>query len=53
MIKCCKDCKERHPKCHDKCKRYLEEKAAYEAAKEAFRKDEEYYAYRRNLFSGH
>ena len=23
MVKCCKDCKDRHPKCHADCKPYL------------------------------
>lgn len=32
-IKCCKDCKERHPHCHTSCPRYLEEKK-YERQKE-------------------
>ena len=29
MIRCCKDCKERHPICHSECERYMAEKAAY------------------------
>lgn len=28
MIKCCKDCKERHLNCHSECERYLAEKSA-------------------------
>lgn len=27
MIKCCKDCEERHPLCHSECERYNAEKA--------------------------
>jgi hypothetical protein len=27
MIKCCKDCEERHLNCHSECERYLTEKA--------------------------
>lgn len=26
LIKCCKDCSERYPACHDSCKRYIKEK---------------------------
>ncbi len=26
-ITCCKDCSERHPGCHDKCERYIKQKA--------------------------
>lgn len=33
-IKCCKDCKERHPHCHTSCPRYLEEKIEHERQKE-------------------
>lgn len=33
-IKCCKDCKERHPHCHASCPRYLEEKIEHERQKE-------------------
>ena len=35
-IKCCKDCvpPARYPGCHDKCNKYLEEKAEYEKQKE-------------------
>ena len=35
-IKCCKDCvpPTRYPGCHDKCSKYLEEKAEYEKQKE-------------------
>ena len=32
-IRCCKDCKERYPACHDKCERYIKEKEAYEKYK--------------------
>ena len=27
FITCCKDCKDRHPACHDSCERYKNEKA--------------------------
>ena len=35
-IKCCKDCvpPTRYPGCHDKCNKYLKEKAEYEKQKE-------------------
>lgn len=33
-IKCCKDCKERHPHCHATCLRYLEEKMEHERQRE-------------------
>lgn len=33
-IKCCKDCKERHPHCHTSCPRYLEEKIEHERQRE-------------------
>ena len=33
-IKCCKDCKDRHPHCHTSCPRYLEEKIEHERQKE-------------------
>lgn len=31
MIKCCKDCCERQPGCHDRCGKYQSEKAAAQA----------------------
>lgn len=37
-IICCKDCKERHVGCHSSCKKYAEEKQAYERFKEEERK---------------
>ena len=33
-IKCCKDCKDRHPHCHATCPRYLEEKMEHERQRE-------------------
>ena len=35
-IKCCKDCvpPTRYPGCHDKCEKYIKEKAEYERQKE-------------------
>ena len=40
-IKCCKDCvpPTRYPRCHDKCNKYLEEKAKWEEAKQIIAKN--------------
>jgi len=35
---CCKDCTERHYKCHAECEKYIEGKAKYEEKKVALRK---------------
>ena len=32
-IKCCYECKERYPACHDNCEAYQTEKAEYDEAK--------------------
>lgn len=37
-IKCCKDCTDRHVGCHSTCKRYIDEKAAYEEKQVEVRK---------------
>jgi len=34
LIKCCKDCKDRHPACHDFCERYRKEKAESQDARD-------------------
>lgn len=34
VFKSCYHCEERHPGCHDKCNRYLKEKAEHERWKE-------------------
>ncbi len=34
-IVCCKDCVERSPGCHGRCKRYAAEKAKHDAEREA------------------
>lgn len=39
LIKCCKDCEDRHPKCHGSCERYLAEKAKLQAEREAIQKE--------------
>lgn len=39
MIKCCKDCCERQPGCHDRCEKYQSEKAAAQALKAAMRRE--------------
>lgn len=39
MIKCCKDCCERQPGCHDRCGKYQSEKAAAQALKAAMRRE--------------
>lgn len=40
-IKCCRDCvpPTRYPGCHDKCKKYLKEKADWEATKQIIAKN--------------
>ena len=38
-IQCCKDCQDRHPKCHGECERYLDAKARLETEKEARKKE--------------
>lgn len=47
IIKCCKDCvpPTRYPGCHDKCSKYLEEKAKLEEIKAKARKDKAYTIY--------
>lgn len=44
IIKCCKDCVPpiRHLGCHDKCSKYLEEKAKWEEIKSKAHKDKAY-----------
>lgn len=32
-IRCCKDCKDRRPACHDKCEKYLKEKKEFQEYK--------------------
>lgn len=41
MIRCCKDCKERHPACWDSCEKYKAEKAEYDELNARIRKDKE------------
>lgn len=43
-IKCCKDCvpPTRYPGCHDKCNKYLKEKAKWEEEKKLMRKERDY-----------
>lgn len=54
MIKCCKDCKERRPACHDTCQSYRAEKAEIERMKEAGRReravDDEYREFRKGAW---
>lgn len=38
MIKCCKNCENRHPHCHNTCEEYLTEKAEWEKIKAEIRK---------------
>lgn len=35
-FKCCKVCEERHVGCHADCSRYIEGKAAYDKARDAY-----------------
>lgn len=53
MIKCCKDCKERRPACHDTCPSYKAEKAEIEREKEAERRekavDDEYREFQKGV----
>ncbi len=46
-IKCCKDCvpPARYPGCHDRCSKYLEEKAKWEEEKKLMRKERDYIIY--------
>ena len=37
----CKNCEDREPGCHDKCKKYQKEKAAWERAKAEHKKGRE------------
>lgn len=37
-IRCCKDCKDRHLACHDKCEKYIKEKQDYEEYKKKMTK---------------
>ena len=43
IIKCCHKCvaPKRHPGCHDTCQEYKNEKAKFEAIKEAEKKEKE------------
>lgn len=34
LIKCCKDCKDRHPACHDSCYKYQREKTESNKARD-------------------
>lgn len=34
LIKCCKDCKDRHPACHDSCDKYQKEKTESNKARD-------------------
>lgn len=36
LIRCCKDCPDRHLACHDTCERYRQEHREYQAEKEAY-----------------
>ena len=37
-ITCCKDCTDRHPGCHGKCEKYIQQRADYDAQKAEARK---------------
>ena len=37
-IKCCLDCTDRYPACHDSCEKYIAEKAEYDAEQEIINK---------------
>lgn len=39
VIKCCKDCTERHLACHDSCEKYLSEKKEKQDAMDRYRKE--------------
>lgn len=39
LIRCCKDCPERHLACHDTCERYKQEHREYQTEKEALYKE--------------
>lgn len=39
LIRCCKDCPDRHLACHDTCERYKQEHREYQAEKEVYCKD--------------
>ena len=41
-IKCCRNCKERHPMCHSDCLKYIKEKKALEEEKERIKKIKEF-----------
>jgi len=38
---CCKNCTERHYKCHSSCEKYIKSKAEYEEQKSALRKQKQ------------
>lgn len=40
-ITCCKDCPDRHPGCHGKCEKYIQQRSEYDAEKSAFMKKQE------------
>ena len=46
VIKCCKDCKERHLHCHSTCKKYIYERKELDKANAFVRKDDDYKGYR-------
>ena len=45
MIKCCKDCAERHLHCHSSCKKYIHERKELDKANAFLRKDDDYIDY--------
>ena len=40
MVRCCRECTERHTACHDACERYLKEKAEAKKEKEWMKKQD-------------
>lgn len=47
IYKCCKECQERHPKCHADCEKKAAEDAEYAKMKEHLKSKETIFAYSR------